>query len=141
MSIIMSSSYNLSLLNNLTWSYIHAGALNLWISHGNGSIDQNFTVTNKKRNCVRLLTSFGLRMKKLWNRMGSFQTSYMWKSSSIKYGKSYLWHNLYANPFTEVLGLVGWQVTPKFLGIGPSEMNWKEYKHVQRGKRSRLHND
>ena len=49
-----------------------------------------------------------------------------------------MWHNLYAYPFTKVLGLVGFQVTSKILGVAPSEINWKEYKHVQCGQRSRL---
>ena len=38
----------------------------------------------------------------LCSRIGSFQTSYILTSSSIKYGKIYLWHNLYAN--VSVLG-------------------------------------
>ena len=29
----------------------------------------------------------------------------------------------------------------KTLGIRPFERNWKDYKHVQRGQRSRLHSD
>ena len=73
--------------------------------------------------------------------MGSFQTPYIWTSSAIKDGKSYLRHNLYAKPFIKVLGLVGYQVTSKFLGIRPSEINCKYYKHVQRGHRSRLQSD
>ena len=79
--------------------------------------------------------------EKLWSSKGSFATSYICKSSAIKYGKSYLWHNLYEKPFTKVLGLVGFQVISKIIGLRPSEINWKEYKHVQRGQRSRLHSD
>ena len=52
-----------------------------------------------------------------------------------------MWHNLYANPFTKVLVLVGCQVISKILGIGHSEINWKEYKHVQYGQRSCLQSD
>ena len=40
---------------------------------------------------------------------------------------------MYEKPFTKVLGLVGFQVTPKNIGIGPSESNCKDYKHVQNG--------
>ena len=52
-----------------------------------------------------------------------------------------MWHNLYAHPFTKVLGLVGCQVTSKIIGIRPSERNWKVYNHFQCGQRSRLHID
>ena len=48
---------------------------------------------------------------------------------------------MYANPFTNFLGLVGCRVTSKILDIGPSEINWKDYKHVQRGQRSCLKSD
>ena len=52
-----------------------------------------------------------------------------------------MWHNLYENPFTKDLGLVGCRVTSKNLGIGTSKRNCKDYKHVQRGQRSRLQSD
>ena len=45
---------------------------------------------------------------------------------------------MYVNPFTKFLILVGCQVIPKILGIGPSGINWKDYKHVQHGQRSPL---
>ena len=32
-------------------------------------------------------------------------------------------------------------MTSKILSIGTSERNWKDYKHVQRGQRSRLQSD
>ena len=48
---------------------------------------------------------------------------------------------MYAKPFTKFLGLVGCLVTSKIIGIGPSESNWKKYKHVQHGQRSRLQSD
>ena len=48
---------------------------------------------------------------------------------------------MYANTFTKVLGRVGCQVTSKIIGIGPSEINWKYYKHVQRGQRSSMQSD
>ena len=52
-----------------------------------------------------------------------------------------MWNNLYSEPFTKVLVLVGCQVTSKILGVGPSEINWKDYKHVQRGQRSCMKSD
>ena len=75
------------------------------------------------------------------SRTGSFQTSYIWKSYAIKYGKSYLCHNLYAKPFTKVLGLVGFRVASKIISIRPSERNFNDYKHVQCGQRSQLQID
>ena len=84
---------------------------------------------------------FWIEHETFWSRTGSFATLFIWKSSSIKDGKSYLWHNMYAKPFTKVLGLFGFQVTSKIIGIGNSERNWKDYKHVQSGQRSRLKSD
>ena len=37
--------------------------------------------------------------------------------------------------------MVGLRVTSKIIGIGPSERNWKDYKHVQSGQRPRLQSD
>ena len=48
---------------------------------------------------------------------------------------------MYANPFTKILGLVGFQVTSKSIGIKPSERNWKDYKNLKRGQRSLLQSD
>ena len=48
---------------------------------------------------------------------------------------------MYANSFTKVLVLVGCRVISNILGFRPSERKWKDYKHVQRGHRSRLHSD
>ena len=45
---------------------------------------------------------------------------------------------MYAKSLAKVLGMVGCQVTPKIIDIGPSEINQKDYKHFQRGHRSRL---
>ena len=86
----------------------------------------------------QIIDQFWIEHEKSWSKTSSFETSYIWKSFTIKYGKSYLWHNMYPNPFTKFLGLVGCRVTSKVLGIGTSEINWKEYKHIQRGQRSRL---
>ena len=32
-------------------------------------------------------------------------------------------------------------MTSKIIGVGPSEINWKDYKHVQIGLKSRLQSD
>ena len=87
------------------------------------------------------IDQFWMEHETFCSRTGSFQTSYIWTSYAIKYGKSYMWHNMYAKPFTKFLGLVGCLVTSKIIGIGPSESNWKKYKHVQHGQRSRLQSD
>ena len=58
------------------------------------------------------------------SRTGLFATSYLWKSYAIKDGKSDLWNNLYANPFTKVLGLVGCRLASKIIGIRTSEIYW-----------------
>ena len=50
-------------------------------------------------------------------------------------------HNMYAKPFTKVLGLVGFRVTSKNIGIGHSERNWNDYKRVRCGQRSRLQSE
>ena len=71
------------------------------------------------------IDQFSIENDTLWSRTGSFATPYICKSAAIKYGKSYLWHNLYANPFTKVLGLVGCRVTSTIIGIVISERNWK----------------
>ena len=84
---------------------------------------------------------FFIDHKTFWSSTGPFQTSSIWKFFDIKDGKSYLWHNMYANPFTKVLGLVGCRMTSKNLGIGPSERNWKDYKHVQNGQSSSLQSE
>ena len=76
-----------------------------------------------------------------WSSTGSSATLYICTISAIKYGKWYLWHNLYTNSFTNFLVLVGCRVTSKILGVGPSEINWKYYNHVQRGQSSCLQSD
>ena len=36
----------------------------------------------------------------------------------------------------------GWLLSDiKIIGIGPSEINWKDHKHIQRGQRSRMQSD
>ena len=84
------------------------------------------------------IDQFWIEHETFWSSKGSLATSYIWKSSDIKYG---LWHNMYAKTFTKVPGLVGCRVISKILGIGTSKINSKEYKHVQRGQRSRMQSD
>ena len=52
-----------------------------------------------------------------------------------------MWHNLYVKPFTKVLLLVGCQVKSKILGFRTSEINLKDYKHVQCGQGPCLQSD
>ena len=87
------------------------------------------------------IDKFCIEHETFWSRTGSFQTTYICTSNAIRDGKSYLWHNLYIDPFTRVLVLVGCRATSQMSGIGPSESNFKDYKHVQHGRRSRLQID
>ena len=48
---------------------------------------------------------------------------------------------MYVKPFNKILGQVGFQLTPKIIGIGTSERNWNGYKHVQFSQSSRLQID
>ena len=48
---------------------------------------------------------------------------------------------MYAKPFTKILGLVGFRVKSKIPDIGTSEINWKDYRPVQRGQTSHLQSD
>ena len=61
----------------------------------------------------RNIDHFWIKHEKLWSSIGSSQIWYIWTSSAIKDGKSYLCHNLYAKPLTKVLELVGCQLTLK----------------------------
>ena len=70
---------------------------------------------------VHIIDQFWIENETFWYGMALFQISCIWKISSIKDGKSYLWHNLYKNPFTKVLRQVGCQVTSEILGIGTYE--------------------
>ena len=67
------------------------------------------------------IDQFCIEHETFWSRAGSFATSYILESAAIKDRKLYLWHNMYVKPLAKVLVLVGCQVTPKILGIGPFE--------------------
>jgi hypothetical protein len=48
-----------------------------------------------------------------------------WASSDCGVtGKSYLWHEKYSLPYTNVLGFVGCRVTSKLCEIGPAKRSW-----------------
>ena len=53
-------------------------------------------------------------------------------------GNSYLWHELYSLPYTNVLGFVACRVTSKRLGVGSAERSWADVKQIKDGKRSNL---
>ena len=87
---------------------------------------RKFYYYQSEEELVQTINQFWIEHEKLWSRAGSFATSYIWKISAIKDGKSHLWHNLYAKPFTKVLGLVGRRVTSKIIGMVTSERNRKD---------------
>jgi hypothetical protein len=53
-------------------------------------------------------------------------------------GLSWVFHERYSLPETEVFGFVGCRVTSKNLGIGACERNWGDVKSFKTGKRALL---
>ena len=70
-----------------------------------------------------------------------FDSASRWNSQHALQGKSYLWHEKYSLPYTDVLGFVACSVTSKTLGVGPYERNWAAVKNVKMGKRQNLGGD
>ena len=56
-------------------------------------------------------------------------------------GRSYIWHQKYSEPYTEVLGFVACRVCSKVLGIGMAERAWGDLKLVKGGRRSSMGSD
>ena len=67
-----------------------------------------------------------------FNRPGRFLTD------DAKEGRSYMWHQKYSEPYTEVLGFVACRVCSKVLGIGMAERAWGDLKLVKGGRRSSM---
>ena len=65
-----------------------------------------------------------------FNRPGSFLTD------GVFNGRSYIWHQKYSEPYTEVLGFVACRVCSKVLGIGMAERAWGDLKLVKSGNRA-----
>ncbi len=53
-------------------------------------------------------------------------------------GNSYLWHEMFLLPHTNILGYVACLVTSKKLGVGSVERSWADVKQIKDGKRSNL---
>ena len=63
-----------------------------------------------------------------------FSSTSRWNSQHALQGKSYLWHEKYSLPYTDVLGFVACHVTSKTLEVGPCERNWAAVKNVKMDK-------
>ena len=74
-------------------------------------------------------------------RVGAFNSTSRWNSQHALQGKSYLWHEKYSLPYTDVLGFVACHVTSKTLGVGPCERNSAAVKNAKMGKRQNLGGD
>ena len=82
---------------------------------------------------------------KLWDeykdfslKLGCFSKPGKWVTQDVILGKSHLWHEKYSEPYTLVLGMVGYLTTSKHLDIGSAENSWGDVKHVKSGKRVNL---
>lgn len=65
-----------------------------------------------------------------------------WATPDIAAGRSYLWHEEYLLPYTNVLGFVACRVTSKLGGIGTAERTWGAVKEeITDGKRSHIGSD
>ena len=126
---------------NLTLSYIHAGALHLWRSQGNGSSYQEIVFSPIRRVTWSyywpvldlewyILVQDGFIPNII--HMESF-CHQRWKIISMK--KS-VWKSIHQGP-----GNFWLPSDINNIGIGTSERNFKEYKHVQIVQRSRMQND
>ncbi len=61
-----------------------------------------------------------------------------WNSPYITEGQSWLWHEQYSLPYTEVLGFVAVRVTSKTAGIGSTERDWGKVKTIKHGHCSHM---
>ena len=81
---------------------------------------------------------FRTEMKHFQDQTGVFDKPSRWSTADVISGRSYLWHEKYSLPYTEVLGHVGCRTTSKVTGIGSCERAWGGVKHIKSGKRQHL---
>ncbi len=81
---------------------------------------------------------FRTEMKHFQNQTGVFDKAGRWNTADVISGRSYLWHEKYSLPYTEVLGHVGYRTISKVTGIGSCERAWGDVKHIKTGKRKHL---
>ena len=73
------------------------------------------------------------------NKVGDFYSrDFIWNNQNLTQGKSYLWHKMFSEKSTKVLGRLACRVTSKIIGIGSAERNWGDVKHLKSGKRSHI---
>ena len=85
-----------------------------------------------------IIDTFWNEHKEFVNRTGVFSNVNRWNVADVVDGKSYLWHEKYSLPYTEVLGYVACRTTSKILGIGAAERGWGDAKEMKDGKRSHM---
>ena len=73
------------------------------------------------------------------NQNGPFGADeFIWKSKEICDGNSYLWHQKYSIPCTNILAFVSYRVTSKVVGIGTTDYSWGDVKTIKPGKISAI---
>ena len=73
------------------------------------------------------------------NKVGTnYSRDYIWNNQNLSQGKSYLWHKMFSEKYTKVLGRLACRVTSKIIGIGSVERIWGDVKHLKSGKRSHI---
>ena len=56
------------------------------------------------------------------NKVGDFYSrDFIWNNQNLTQGKSYLWHKMFSEKSTKVLGRLACRVTSKIIGIGSAE--------------------
>ena len=88
-----------------------------------------------------ILDTFWNEHKAFCNKSGVFNRPNRWNVTDVEKGNSYVWHEKYSLPYTEVLGYVACRVTSKLLGIGSAERSWGDVKHLKTNKRAHLSGD
>ena len=81
------------------------------------------------------------KFKHWQNRTGKFSNVGRFNTPDAIAGRSASWHAKYLLPYMEVLGIVACRSTSNHLGIGASEHNWGDVKHLKTDKRSHLSAD
>jgi hypothetical protein len=88
-----------------------------------------------------IVDEFWTEFKAFQKKQAPFDRAYIWNSKDIYEGKTWLWFEKYALPYTKVLGFVGCRVTSKTLGIGPCERSWGALKSIKTGQRLQINGE
>ncbi len=63
---------------------------------------------------------------------------YMWEMIQRDAVPAYCWHQCHSFHSTKVLGKLTCLILSKILGIGTTELNWKQVKLIKSGQRSNI---